>query len=112
MYSKYQPMVLKKSESHVFRMLGATADVISTCKATMSAAGFSEFTSYGHSFACYRQLEASQSRLMIYVNCAALSQDLCEISFQKVETGMPSVHSQMIHRRLDKIQSILETKVA
>lgn len=109
--SKYQPMIAKK-ESHVFRMIGAIANVVSTCKATMAAAGFAEFNSYGHSFVCSRQLEASTSRLMIYVECAALSKELCEISFQKFETGMPSVHSEMIHKRLDRIQSALEIKVA
>ncbi len=112
MYPKYQSMILKKKESHVFRMIGALVDVISTCKATMAAAGFAEFTSYGHSFVCSRQLEASTSRLMVYVECVVLTSDLCEISFQKFETGVPTVHSQMIHKRLNKIQSALEMKVA
>ena len=112
MYPKYQAVVLQKKESHVFRMIGAFVDVISTCKATMAAAGFTEFKSSGYSFVCSRQLEASNTRLMVKVQCTVLTNELCEISFEKFETGVSAVHSQMIHKRLNKIQNALEMKVA
>lgn len=109
---KNDEVVLPKSQSHVFRMIGNRESVSSACKRTLSCAGFSQFTSYGNNFVCIRQLESSAGRLMLYVQIELLDVDLFEISFKKVETSMSTVHAQMLSNKLHRIQSALELQAA
>ncbi|MBS1957314.1 MAG: hypothetical protein JST89_24210 [Cyanobacteria bacterium SZAS-4] len=112
MYNRNQKTIAAKQETNVFRMIGSGAAVVSSCKATLSAAGFCEFNSHGYNFVCSRQLESSNSKLTIYVECVALSPELWEVTFQKFENGVSSLHSQMMKKRLEKVCYALEAKVA
>ena len=99
------------NEAKAFRMLGSMTDVVSLCKSALAAAGFAEFVSYGNNFVCSRQLEG-MGRAMIIVQVETLRHDLCELTFRKMETDLPSVHCEMINKKLSRIQSFLETQVA
>ncbi len=112
MNSQNNPKKLEISkEAKVFRMLGSMTEVISMCKSALAAAGFAEFVSYGNNFVCTRQVEGTAGAMVI-VQVETLRHDLCELTFRKMETDLPTVHCEMLNKKLSRIQSHLETQVA
>src|SRR5205085_1746041 len=100
MNSQNDPKKFEMSkEAKVFRMLGSMTDVISMCKNALAAAGFVEFVSYGNNFVCSRQVEG-MGRAMVIVQVETLRHDLCELTFRHVETDLPTIHCEMINKKL------------
>lgn len=99
-------------EHHVFRMIGAFADVVSSCKATMAAHGFSGFISYDQNFVCTKSVAGSKSTVVVYVECTMVHPDLYQISFRKSEPRSASLLGQLVHKKLERVKGALERKAA
>lgn len=94
---------------HVFRMIGSRESVTTSCKRMLAGAGFTKFTSYDSNFACTRQMNVvSGGELMLFVRLEMLGAELYEVTFQKADSSLTTVHNQMIHNRLSRVQSALE----
>lgn len=112
MNSSNQQISLTTNQTHVFRMIGGVAAAISECKVAMSVAGFGDFKSYGHSFMCSKQVDRSRAKIVVYVQLEPLTQELCEVSFRKFGEHVSTLHQEIFRKRLNKVQTQLETKAA
>jgi len=106
------PASNNNDEQHVFRMIGASADVVSSCKATMAAHGFGGFISYGQNFVCSKSVEGAQSAVVVYVESTMVHPDLYQISFRKSESRSASLLGQLVHKKLERVKGALERKAA
>ncbi len=96
------------TQLHVFRKIGTRESVTSSCKKVLATAGFSQFTSYGVNFVCTRQMGVTGGTVTLSVKVELLSAELCEVTFERVQSSMNSVHSQMVYNKINRIQAALE----
>lgn len=103
---------LTTNRSHVFRMIGALPGAVSACKVALCVAGFGNFKSYGHSFICSKQALPTRANIVVHVEFERLGDELCQVSFRKFGEHVTSVQHEMLHKRLSRVQTLLQAKAA
>lgn len=95
-----------------FRLILNVSKSIRTCETVLREAGF-EVTRFGdETLLCCRRAVGYQRLFGLKLTFEQISNDLTELTFSEVDTGLGTLHCDLFKRRLVALRKMIEQKVA